>query len=90
MDLTTHLPETKDGSSAIIVFAHRLSKLVRTFSAKTSTDAKDYAYLVVREIFAKHGLSPNSTVSEEILGTGVLQGHLLMLAFILALFRAQV
>ena len=56
MDIITHLPETKDGNSAIIVFVDRLSKMVRIIPAKTSIDAKEYAYLFVREIFAKLGL----------------------------------
>ena len=63
MDLITHLPETKDGNSAIIVFVDRLSKMVRIIPAKTSIDAKEYAYLFVREIFAKHGL-PKPLVSD--------------------------
>ena len=61
MDLITHLPETKDKNSAIVVFVDRLSKMVRLVPVKMAIDAKEYANLFVRETFAKHGL-PKSIV----------------------------
>jgi len=63
MDLITQLPETERGKTAIVVFVDRLSKMVRLVPVKTSIDAKEYAHLFVREIFAKHGL-PTSIVSD--------------------------
>ena len=45
MDLITHLPETKRGNTAIIVFVDRLSKMVRLVPIRrTSIDAEVYAH----------------------------------------------
>ena len=63
MDLITHLPETKRGNTAIVVFVDRLSKMVCLAPVKTSIDARQYAKLFVKEIFAKHGL-PGSIISD--------------------------
>jgi len=63
MDLITQLPETERGNTAIVVFVDRLSKMVRLVPVKTAIDAKEYAHVFVREIFAKHGL-PASIVSD--------------------------
>ena len=63
MDLITQLPETERGNTAIVVFVDRLSKMVRLVPVKTTIDAKEYAHVFVREIFAKHGL-PASIVSD--------------------------
>ena len=63
MDLITHLPQTANGNTAIVVFVDSLSKMVRLVPVKTKISAEAYAVGFVREVFALHGL-PKDIVSD--------------------------
>ena len=63
VDLITHLPCTKDGHTAIVVFVDRLSKMVHFCPAWTTTSAVDMAYIFLKEIFRLHGL-PETIISD--------------------------
>jgi len=63
VDLITHLPLTRDGHTAIVVFVDRLSKMVHFAPAWTDVSAVDMAYIFVQNVFRLHGL-PNDIVSD--------------------------
>lgn len=63
MDLITHLPCTARGSTAIIVFVDRLTKMIHFVPSRTDVGALEFAEIFVREVFCKHGL-PKNVVSD--------------------------
>lgn len=63
LDLITHLPTTKAGNDAIVVFVDRLSKMVHAVPCKTSIDAPELARMLVDRVISKHG-TPKELVSD--------------------------
>src|SRR4051812_418310 len=63
MDLITHLPKTRSGHDAIVVFVDRLSKMVHFQPTTTTATAPDIAKLFFETIFRLHGM-PNIIVSD--------------------------
>ena len=56
VDLITHLPPTKQGHTAIVVFVDTLSKMVHFAPAWDDMGSEEFANLFMREIFRRHGL----------------------------------
>jgi hypothetical protein len=63
MDLVTHLPKTRKGHDAIVVFVDRFSKMARFAPCFTTSTARDVAHIFFKEVFRHHGL-PTSIVSD--------------------------
>jgi len=63
MDFITHLPESQEGNSSIMVVVDRLSKMAHFTAMKDSYSAKDVAKLFFTSVFRLHGL-PSSIVSD--------------------------
>jgi transposase InsO family protein len=63
MDFIVHLPKTKAGFDAIVVFVDTFSKMTHFAPTKTSATAPDTARLFFDHIFRLHGL-PTSIVSD--------------------------
>lgn len=63
VDLITALPQTPRGNDAIIVFVDRLTKMTHLVPCKTAISSSEFAYVFLREIFAKHGC-PKDIVSD--------------------------
>src|SRR5690349_20952584 len=63
MDFIVHLPKTKAGFDAIVVFVDTFSKMTHFAPTKTTATAPDTARLFFDHIFRLHGL-PTSIVSD--------------------------
>lgn len=63
VDLITHLPPTKQGHTAIVVFVDALSKMVHFAPAWDDMGSEEFAHLFLREVFRRHGL-PRFIVSD--------------------------
>ena len=63
MDLIVQLPRTKTGNDAIVVFVHRLSKMVHYQTVKTNITAPELAKVFFNTVFKLHGM-PRTIVSD--------------------------
>ena len=63
VDLITHLPITKQGHTAIVVFVDALSKMVHFAPAWDNMGSEEFAHIFMKEIFRRHGL-PKQVVSD--------------------------
>lgn len=63
MDFITHLPRTKAGFDAIVVFADLLSKMAHFIPTITSASAPDIAKIFFDVVFRLHGL-PKAIISD--------------------------
>jgi hypothetical protein len=63
MDLITHLPQSRSGFDAIVVFVDRLSKMIHAVATQTTCTASELARVMLREVARHHGL-PRSIVSD--------------------------
>jgi hypothetical protein len=63
VDLITHLPPTKKGHTAIVVFVDGLSQMVHFAPAWDDMGSEEFANLFLREISRRHGL-PKQIVSD--------------------------
>jgi transposase InsO family protein len=63
MDLVTHLPRSKSGCDAVVVFVDRFSKAAIFVPCHSSASASDVARLFFQHVFKRHGL-PKSIVSD--------------------------
>ena len=61
--LITQLPETPRGTTAIVVFVDRVTKMTHLAACKTSISSKEFGDLFLKEVFAKHGC-PRDLVSD--------------------------
>ena len=64
MDLITHLPRTKDGNDAIVVFVDKLTKMIHCCPTVTTISAPQLATMFFREVIRPHGIIPSSIVSD--------------------------
>lgn len=55
-----HVPETKAGHTAIVVFVDRLSKTVHFAPRWNDMGAEEFAQILVKEIFRKHYMPSKS------------------------------
>ena len=63
MDYITHLPETRRGHDAILVFVDRLSKMVHFAATTSDVGAEGTAKLFLEHVFKHHGM-PQCIVSD--------------------------
>ena len=63
MDLITHLPKTRAGHDAIVVFVDRCGKQVHLAATQTEVSASGIAKIFMNEVVRHHGL-PESIVSD--------------------------
>ncbi|KAL1915001.1 uncharacterized protein VTP21DRAFT_7706 [Calcarisporiella thermophila] len=63
MDLITHLPKSKKGHDAIIVFVDRLSKMAHFVATNTTSNAVTIAKIFFEVIFRLHGI-PQTIISD--------------------------
>ena len=63
MDLIIHLPETKAGYTAIVVFVERLTKLVHMVATTTKVTARELAQIFFNTVFKHHGM-PKVIISD--------------------------
>ena len=63
LDLITHLPKTRSGHDAIIVFVDKLGKQIHAAAASTDVSASGIAAICLREVIRHHGL-PSSIISD--------------------------
>ncbi|KAL1919204.1 uncharacterized protein VTP21DRAFT_2586 [Calcarisporiella thermophila] len=63
MDLITHLPKSKRGHDAIIVFVDRLSKMAHFVATNTTANAATIAKIFFEVIFRLHGI-PQTIISD--------------------------
>ena len=63
MELITQLPQTPRGSTAIVVFVDRLSKMAHFAACKGTMDSEGLARLLVDNVFRLHG-APREVISD--------------------------
>ena len=63
MDFIIELPLTIRGHTGIVVFVHRLMKMVRLAPLRMNFSASDVTDLLISQIFRHHGL-PNELVTD--------------------------
>jgi hypothetical protein len=63
MDLVTHLPRSKSGYDAAVIFVDRFSKAAIFVPCHSSSSASDVARMFFQHVFKRHGL-PKSIVSD--------------------------
>ena len=63
VDMITHLPMTKNGHTAIVVFVDAFSKMVHFAPAWDDMGSEEFAQVFMREVFRRHGL-PKQIVSD--------------------------
>ena len=63
MDFIVHLPKTRNGHTAIVVWVDRLTKMVHFEPTYTSVTAEEVARLFLNTVFKLHGM-PLEVVSD--------------------------